>query len=67
MRIDIEEIIHLQKRIDTINDIPFDEIEWYRDGEKVIFSKDVLYEWVYTGLSNFSFINTFPNMDFTNV
>jgi hypothetical protein len=55
MKINIEEIIELQKRRLEINNIDLDKIEWFRNGVKIEPSKEDIKEFKYTGLSNIDF------------
>jgi hypothetical protein len=56
MRVDLEEVLAIQKRHAEINDIPFEELEVYENGVKVDINPEIIEEWKYVGLGNFYFI-----------
>ncbi len=58
MKLDIEEIIKIQKTLDEINKVELDEIEFYENGKKLNISKEYIKDWKYTGLDNKNFILT---------
>jgi hypothetical protein len=58
MRVDIEHVEQLQNQLKQINDVPFFEIEWYKNGQLQQFDEDSKIEWVFTGLNNTSFITS---------
>ena len=57
MKIDIEEIKHLQARLHQINDSRLEDIDFYENGVKLDISDKVRKEWSYIGLNNMDFIN----------
>jgi hypothetical protein len=58
MRVDIEHVKQLQDQLNLINNISFSEIEWYKNGQLQHFDEDFTTEWIFTGLSNTSFITS---------
>lgn len=58
MRIAVEEILLLRKRLNDINDMPFENIEWYENGQLLIINSEISREWKFVGLCNDSFITT---------
>lgn len=58
MKIDIEEVQALKARLAEINLAQLQDIEWFKDGQKLEIKPDVLEEWKFIGLSNVEFIST---------
>jgi hypothetical protein len=56
MRIDIEEVEDLLYRISEINKLQFTEIEWYKYGEPVKIDRNIIKNFLFTGLLNTDFI-----------
>lgn len=57
-RIDVELVEAIQRQRMEINEIPFKEIEWYKDGKKLDFPQKILDDFEFTGLSNTDFVIT---------
>lgn len=57
-QIDIQEIKKIQARINEINAIPFDEIEWTDGSMAINVSPEVINYWKLTGLTNREFITS---------
>jgi len=57
MKIDVEEVRQLQKRIDQINRAKITDINFYENGVKLEIPENVYHEWSYIGLNNMDFIN----------
>lgn len=55
-RVAIEEVKKLQARLDEINAIPFDKIEWTENGQPIAFDSEVKTFFKFTGLSNHCYI-----------
>ena len=56
MRVDIEEVLRIDKERIAINKHHFDDIEFYKDGERINIPAEILKEWKYVGLNNMEFI-----------
>lgn len=56
--VNIEVVKKIIDDLREINKIPFDEIEWHENGKPLDIPKEVLEEWKFTGLSNYSFVDT---------
>ncbi len=56
MRIDVEDIIKLERERSKINRPDIRDIEFYSDGKPVDISEDERKDWLYIGLSNIDFI-----------
>ena len=57
MKVNIETVVKLMHELKNLNKVPLSEIEFYRDGEKVVFNKRISEDWVFTEMSNAEFIN----------
>jgi hypothetical protein len=57
MRVNIETVVKLMNELENLNKLPLSEIEFYRDGKKVVFDKRISEDWVFTEMSNAEFIN----------
>lgn len=55
-RIDIEEVIAIQKRLDEINKLPLESIDFYRDDELIVVPEETLETWKFVGLNNKDFV-----------
>ena len=55
MRVDIEEIEAMRKRREQINATPIEDIEWYRNGKKMVYSEEQIEDWKFTWLGNIDF------------
>lgn len=55
MRIDIEEMEAISKRLGEINGADLKDIEWYKNGEKLSIKVTDVDEWKYVGLNNYYF------------
>lgn len=58
IRIDLEEIEALDKRISEINAVALDTIDFYRNGVKLDIAPDLYKSWSFIGMCNFDFIST---------
>ena len=58
MRIDIDEVLKMQKRRAEINYTRLADAEFYKDGKPFKVDKKVLDDFAFTGLSNVDFITT---------
>jgi len=58
MRIDIEEIQLLKKRLREFNRLSIYDMEFYENGEKLDISKQILKEWEFVDLNNSDFIDS---------
>jgi len=56
MKVNIEEIIGMKKRRADINEANLEDIEWYKDGEKISIDEKTLKDYRFTGLNNTNFI-----------
>lgn len=52
----VEDVEYLQKQINDINKIPFEDVKWYKNGEPLKLSKETLEGWKFVGLSNTSWV-----------
>ena len=52
MKVNIEEIAIIRKRLIEIDQTSIDDIEWYKDGVKIDPTEEQLEEWKFLGLSN---------------
>ena len=57
MQVNIEDILRIKKERSQINKLDFMTIEWYKDGKKLEIPDKDKEEFMYTGLSNFDFID----------
>ena len=55
MKINFEYVRDLKARLDEINEIPFEKIEWYEDGEPVEMSPKKVKAWLRDGGENTDF------------
>jgi len=58
MKIDINEVKNIQKRMDEINSVPIEHIQWMDGDKEIIVSSEHIKEWKFIGLDNMSFIST---------
>ena len=58
MRVDIEKIQILRKKLRDFNQLSIYDMEFYEDGKKLEIPKEVLDEWELIGLNNADFIDT---------
>ncbi len=58
MKVDIETIRELKRKLDEINSVPFEDIEFFENGKRVGFDKNVVADWKFIGLNNVDFITT---------
>lgn len=56
MKVDIETILELQEKLNEINSVPLDNIEFFENGELIEIDKDKIERWEYVGLNNTAFI-----------
>ncbi len=56
VKINIEDIRKLIKKVNKFEELKFDNIEWYENGEKMFFKPECIDEWRFTGLGNISFV-----------
>jgi len=52
---------HIQPFSREINSVPLEEIEWYENGERKVFTQEQYDEWSVIGFSNIDFVDP-PNM-----
>jgi len=57
MRVNVETVVKLMNELENLNKLPLSEIEFYRDGKKLVFDKRISEDWVFTEMSNAEFIN----------
>jgi hypothetical protein len=55
-RINIEDVEKLLEERRKINIIPFENIEWYKNGKKLILNPKILEEYKFMGLNNTDFV-----------
>lgn len=55
-KIDIEYVINLYNLLQKINNLDFNSIEWYENGEKLNIDQKIIDDFKFTGLSNYHFI-----------
>lgn len=55
MRVDLEKLLEIKAYFKTIEDQDINEIEWYKDGEKLEVDSDQLEEFRFMGLNNRNF------------
>lgn len=67
MRVDVEHVLKLQAERKKINDLDFDEIEWYKDGKKVEIDPEVKEEFKFTGLTNICFTEMYEEDGFADL
>lgn len=58
MRVDVEEIKRIAKERKQINDLNFDEIEWYENGKLLNITDKMKDDWSFIGLINEDFITS---------
>lgn len=58
MRVNIEDVMRIIEERRAINSIPFRDIEWYENNEKLEIDEEILEEFEMTGLNNIDFIGT---------
>ena len=58
MRIDVEDVLYHQSLRYRWNYTDLDDIEFYKEGEKLIIPQEVLDWFEFTGLSNVDFITS---------
>ncbi len=62
MKVDINYVKHLLSEIDRINEIPFNEVEWFEGDRKLDIPQKVKDRWRFVGMTNCSFVE----VDFMN-
>lgn len=55
MKVNFEYVRQLKSALDAINEVPFEDIEWYENGEPVEMSKRKLKSWLEDGGENTDF------------
>lgn len=55
-RVDVEDVLRIDKERRKINRISLEDIEWYENGVKLDISNEVLENFRFTALSNMDFI-----------
>ena len=55
-QVSFEEVEALHRRLEEINAMPFDEIQWTRNGEPMYVPPERAEAWRFIGLSNASFV-----------
>ena len=58
MRVDVEIVEQIIFARWLINRLPFDKIEWYKDGKPMNIPQEILDEYKFTGLNNIDFVET---------
>lgn len=59
LTVNIKEILQMKNLITVINSYPLSNIDWVdENGEIVKIDKNIIQEFLYTGLSNIDFIST---------
>jgi len=58
MKVDIEKVRELKRQLDEINSVPIEDIEFFENGKRVEFDKDVVADWKFIGLNNVDFITS---------
>lgn len=56
MKVKVEEMRKVIKKIDDFNRLKLEDIEFYLDGKKLNFSNELYDDFSYTGLCNIDFI-----------
>ena len=56
MRIDIEDILKMQKQRKEWNSQDFRTLEFYENGEKIKVDESIIEDFIYCGLNNIDFI-----------
>ncbi len=56
MRVDFEHVRKLHKERMKINQLDFEDIEWYENGEKVEIDPKIAKDFKFTGLNNTDFV-----------
>lgn len=59
VRIDMEEVISIQKRTNEINETELNKIEFYYQNKKIDIDNEAVEEWRFTGMTNFGFARDF--------
>ena len=55
MKVNFEYVRGLKSALDAINEMPFEDIEWYEDGKHVEMSKRKSEAWLEDGMQNTDF------------
>ena len=58
MRVHVEDVRELKRKLDKMNKIPIEDIEFYENDKRIYFSNTCLQDWQYVGLTNQEFILT---------
>ena len=58
VKVSVEEVLQLRKRLHEINSIPLCDIEWTENGKSLVIDEALKDEFRFTGLSNKDFITT---------
>ncbi len=64
MRVDVEEVLNIKRRLLDINSVPLDKIEWYEDNHPLDIPEVAINEWKYIGLNNAEFVTYVIYPDF---
>lgn len=56
MKVNVEEVKAIYERLDEINSVKLDDIEWYKGGKKIEIDADILRKYKWYGLPNSFFI-----------
>jgi len=56
MRVNVEYIQHLKAELRKINEVPFEQLEFYENDVKLDIPQEVLDDWKFCGLNNADFI-----------
>lgn len=55
-RIDIDKVLSLNEECRVINDLPFEQIIWTKDGKDIEVDRTCFHNWMMNPLSNMAFI-----------
>lgn len=56
MRIDIEDVLKIEKGRKRVNSFPLEQIEWFKNNKPVTIDPKIIEEYSFTGLNNMDFI-----------
>lgn len=55
MKVNVEEVEQWLRFRERVNDMPLDQIQWYRNGERIEIPTAAIEDWKFIGLSNVCF------------
>lgn len=59
LTVNIKEILQMKNLITVINSYPLSNIDWVDENDEIVkIDKNIIQEFLYTGLSNIDFIST---------